>query len=57
MDYKQIAHDLAIAKLYGTKLSSEDMIKQYYQFYEELLDELTPKGKTSKPAKIMRSPI
>ncbi len=36
MDNQQIAHDLAIAKLYGSKLSTEKLVEQYRQYYEKI---------------------
>lgn len=57
MDNKQIAHDLAIAKLYGSNLSTKELIAQYKQLYEELLSELYSQTPPSKPAKITKSPF
>lgn len=36
MDNNQIAHDLAIAKLYGSDLPTEKLVEQYRQYYKEI---------------------
>lgn len=55
MDNKQIAHDLAVAKLYGSDLPTEELIKKYRQYNEEILSALNNKPK--QQAKIFSSPI
>lgn len=40
MEREQIAHDLAVAKLYGSNLQTEDLIKQYRKYAEEILSAL-----------------
>lgn len=57
MSNEQIAHDLAVAKLYGSKLPTEDLIKQYRQYKDEILSALNPESRHIKPAKIGKSPI
>lgn len=47
MDKEQIAHDLAIAKLYGSDLPTDKLIEQYRQYYNDILSVL--KSETSKP--------
>ena len=55
MDNKQIAHDLAIAKLYGSNLPADKLVEQYRQYYEEILSALNNKPK--QQTKIFSSPI
>lgn len=55
MDNNQIAHDLAVAKLYGSDLPTEELIKKYRQYNEEILSELNRKPK--QQAKIISSPF
>ena len=38
MNIEQIAHDLAIAKLTGSDLSPEEMLKKYHEYYETFLN-------------------
>lgn len=40
MDNKQLAHDLAIAKLYGSDLETDKLVEQYRQYYNEINDYL-----------------
>ena len=40
MTKEQIAHDLSVAKLYGSNLSTKELINQYHQYYKEFLSEL-----------------
>lgn len=58
MDNKQIAHDLAVAKLYGSDLQTKDLIDKYRQYYNEILSELNSEPpKPNRQTTIMRSPI
>ena len=59
MDNKQLAHDLAIAKLSGTDLPPDKLIEQYRKLYSEIFDCLSNEAKSQKtrPAQIMSSPI
>lgn len=60
MNNEQIAHDLAVAWLYGSKLGTEELIKMYRQYNEEILSALNSEPKEPrklKPAKISGSPI
>lgn len=36
MDNQQIAHDLAIAKLYGSDLQTDKLVEQYRKYYQEI---------------------
>lgn len=45
MDIKQIAHDLAIAKLYGSDLPTDKLVEQYRQYYKEINDYLKSQSK------------
>lgn len=49
MDNQQIAHDLAVAKLYGSDLPTDKLVEQYRQYYEEIRSYLSSQ---SKPAKV-----
>lgn len=60
MERDQIAHDLAVAKLYGSDLQTEDLINQYREYYNEILSALNSEPKQpSKPntAKFIPSPV
>lgn len=54
---EQIAHDLAVAKLYGSELQTEDLIKQYYQYKDEILSILNSEPRKISPGQIRHSPI
>ena len=41
IEKEQIAHDLAVAKLYGSDLQTEDLIKQYRQYKDEILSDVS----------------
>lgn len=43
MDNKQIAHDLAVAKLYGSDLETDKLVEQYRQYYNEVYEYLKSK--------------
>lgn len=57
IEKEQIAHDLAVANLYGSELPTEDLIKQYHQYKDEILSVLKSEPRQIKPAKIGSSPI
>lgn len=57
MGNEQIAHDLAVAKLCGSELQTEDLIKQYRQYKDEILSALNSEPRKIKPATIGESPI
>lgn len=59
MDNKQLAHDLAIAKLLGTDLPPDKAIEQYRKFYSEFYECLSNESKSQKTntTKIISSPI
>lgn len=57
IEKEQTAHDLAVAKLCGSELQTKDLIKQYREYYEEILSVLNSEPKQIKPAKIGGSPI
>lgn len=59
MTPEQIAHDLAVAKLVGSNLSSEEMLEQYATYKQEFLHIQEEKAK-SEPlpkATIMHRPF
>lgn len=45
MDNKQIAHDLAIAKLYGSDLETDKLVERYHQYYDEIKNYLNSQAK------------
>lgn len=55
MSNEQIAHDLAIAKLYGSELQAEELIKQYRKYEEEILSVLNPEPAERKKAVVMKN--
>jgi len=59
MDNRQIAHDLAVAKLCGSNLPTDKLVEQYRQYYKEINEYLKSQVEpnTAKAVKIMRSPI
>lgn len=57
IEKEQIAHDLAVAKLYGSNLEAKELIKTYRQYKEEILSALNSEPRQIKPAKISSSPI
>lgn len=60
MSNEQIAHDLAVAKLYSSELPTEDLIKQYRQYKDEILSVLDSEPKQPRkpnPAKYIPSPV
>lgn len=40
MDNQQIAHDLAVAKLYGSELPVDKLVDKYCEYYYEIKDYL-----------------
>ena len=56
MDNQQIAHDLAIAKLYGSDLPVDKLVEQYRQYYVEINDYLKSQSKPSA-AKVIQNPF
>lgn len=60
MSNEQIAHDLAVAKLYGSDLESKELIETYRTYYQEILSVLNSEPKQpSKPktAQFIPSPV
>lgn len=58
MNDEQIAHDLAVAKLYGSDLQTKELLEQYRKYYIEILDCLKSEPKIKpKTSNIMQSPI
>lgn len=59
MDNKQLAHDLAIAKLSGTDLPPDKVVEQYRKLYSEFSEYLSNESKSQKTctAQIMGSPF
>lgn len=55
MDNKQIAHDLAVSKLYGSTLPTDKLVEQYRQYYEEIYGYLKSQEKP-KSSRIISSP-
>lgn len=56
MDNSQIAHDLAVAKLYGSDLPTDKLVEQYRQYYKEINDYLKSKSKPNTVT-IMQNPF
>lgn len=40
MDNQQIAHDLAVAKLYGNELPVDKLVEKYHEYFNEVKDYL-----------------
>lgn len=40
MDNQQIAHDLAVAKLYGSELPVDKLVEKYHEYFNEVKDYL-----------------
>lgn len=57
MEREQIAHDLAVAKLYGSDLQTEDLINQYRQYKDEILSALKSEPRKIKPSYVGESLI
>lgn len=49
----ELAHDLAIAKLYGSNLSAPEMIKEYRKLYQEFVDALASESAEPIKAEVM----
>lgn len=56
MDNQQIAHDLAVAKLFGSNLPTDKLVEQYRQYYEEINDYLKSQIKPNT-AKVIQNPF
>jgi len=56
MDNKQLAHDLAIAKLYGSELSAGKLVEQYHKYYDEIYEYLKSQVKPQK-AQVIQNPF
>ncbi len=48
MNNEQIAHDLAVAKLIGSDLSPEEMLKLYSEYKKAFLDLMKEEPKTAE---------
>lgn len=58
MEKEQIAHDLAVAKLYGSNLQTEDLINQYRKYAEEILSALKSEPKKpNRESNVIESPV
>jgi ABC-type Fe3+-hydroxamate transport system substrate-binding protein len=57
MEREQIAHDLAVAKLYGSDKQTKELIDQYRKYYNEILSVLKSEPKENGKVTIMRSPF
>lgn len=56
MDNKQMAHDLAIAKLYGSDLETDKLVEQYRQYYNEIYEYLKSKVEP-QTARVISNPF
>lgn len=56
MSNEQIAHDLAIAKLSGSTLPTDELVEKYHKEYTDIKKYLDSKN-TARPARIISSPI
>lgn len=56
MDNQQIAHDLAIAKLYGSDLETDKLVEQYHKYYDEIKSYLNSQSKLAT-AKAIKNPF
>ncbi|MCM1218808.1 MAG: hypothetical protein NC548_30355 [Lachnospiraceae bacterium] len=56
MDNKQLAHDLAVAKLYGSDLTAEKLVEQYHKYYDEIYGYLKSQVKSQK-VQVIQNPF
>lgn len=56
MDNKQIAHDLAVSKLYGSDLPADKLVEQYRQYYQEINDYLNSQSKPNT-VRVIQNPL
>lgn len=56
MDNQQIAHDLAISKLYGSDLPTDKLVEQYRQYYQEINDYLKSQSNPNA-ATVIKNPF
>ena len=56
MNNEQIAHDLAVAKLYGSDLPTDKLVEQYRQYYKEINEYLKSQTKPNT-ATIIKNPF
>ena len=56
MDNKQIAHDLAVVKLYGSTLPTDKLVEQYRQYYKEIYEYLNSQVKPHK-VQVIQNPL
>lgn len=56
MDNKQIAHDLAVAKLYGSGLETDKLVEQYLQYYDEIKSYLNSQSEP-QTARVIPNPF
>ena len=56
MNNEQIAHDLAVAKLYGSDLPTDKLVEQYRQYYKEINEYLKSQTKPNT-ATIIQNPL
>ena len=57
MDNKQLAHDLAIARMAGTQLAADILVDEYKKNYSEILSYLQSQASGPVTAKITNSPV
>lgn len=55
MSNEQLAHDLAIAKLFGSTLPTDKLVEEYHKQFTEIKDFLLSQN-THKNSKTIRSP-
>ncbi len=56
MDNKQLAHDLAISKLYGSELPAGKLVEQYRKYYDEIYEYLKSQVKPQK-VQVIQNPF
>ena len=56
MTNEQLAHDLSIARLYGSDLPVKELCEKYNQYYKEILDYLKSKPKPKNKTTVVKSP-
>ena len=57
MDNKQLAHDLAIARMAGKQLPADILVDEYKKNYSEILRYLQSQASGPVTAKITNSPV
>lgn len=57
MDKKQIAHDLAVAKLCGSDLQVKELCEKYDRYYKEILNYLMSIPAEPSKSTAIKSPM